>query len=103
MCTNDLDRFADRRPGRDDVVDDQDLTLERRPDHIAAFAMVLHFLPVVTEWQIVTFFGKRDARGSRQGDALIGGSEQLIARKTGSENGLRVKHAKLAQARAVAE
>src|SRR5689334_13079879 len=43
---DDLDRFANRRARRNHVVDDDDATLERTADDVAAFTVILRLLAI---------------------------------------------------------
>ena len=77
--------------------------LSGAPTIDAAFAVILGFLAVVAVRQIVPFFGQRDRRRRGQRDALVGRSEQLVARHAGGQVRLGVEPAQPAQAFAVVE
>jgi hypothetical protein len=65
--------------------------------------MILCFLAVEAERQIVPGGGKSDRRRRGKGDALVRGSEKLVAADARSNQCLRVELAQAAQARAVVE
>ncbi|MNL20892.1 hypothetical protein D3C87_1421610 [compost metagenome] len=105
---DDLHRFAHRRPGRDHVVDDDDLALERRPDQRAAFAVVLGFLAVVRERHVAAALhvgvpGQRHGRGRGERDALVRGAEKHIELHARIQQRLGVEARQLADRAAAVE
>ena len=69
----------------------------------AAFAVILGFLAIEAERQIVPLFGEGDRRRRRQGDPLVRRSEQLVAGHARSQQRLGIEPAEPPQALAVVE
>ena len=72
-------------------------------DDGAAFAVILGFLAVEGERGVAALAGQCHGGGRRQGDALVGGTEQHVEFDARVEQGLRVELRQLGQGGAVME
>mmetsp|Transcript_61226 Transcript_61226/g.150649 ORF Transcript_61226/g.150649 Transcript_61226/m.150649 type:complete len:214 (-) Transcript_61226:526-1167(-) len=98
-----LDGFTHRGAGGDHVVDDQHAALDRRTDQGAALAVVLGFLAVVGERQVVAAPGEFHRHRGRQRDALVGRAEDHVEVQARGDQAFGIEAGETAQLGAVVE
>src|SRR5690606_17430685 len=107
VCADDVDRFAHRGAGADDVVDDDNAAGERRADQRAALAVVLRFLAVEGEADVASLRRQRDGGGRRERNSLVCRAEQQVEGDAsfafGFEQRARIEAGERAERGAVAE
>ena len=76
--TDQLHRLAHRGSGRNNVVNDQHATGQRRTDDAATLAMIFGFLAVEGERIVPAVLGEGDGNRSDQRDAFVSRAEQHV-------------------------
>src|SRR5690606_10642203 len=100
---NELNRFAYRSSGGNDVIDNEHIALQGSADDSAAFAMHLGFLAIEGKRHIATLPGKGNRDTRYQWNTLIGWTEQHVESDAGIRDRPRVEFTQPQQAFAVIE
>lgn len=101
--TDQFDGFADRGACRDDIIDNQDPTGQRRANDVAAFAMVLRFLAVKGKRIVLAITGQCDRDRCNQWNTFVSRAKQHVEAEAAGLRRFRVEFGEPTQRIAVVE